>query len=638
MENLFQGINNCVIYFDNFYITGPNDDSHLNTLKKVLNICHEKGLRLRKDKCEFMKPEIDFLGYRLNKEGLQPQPEKVEAIKNAPKPENVSQLKSFLGLVNYYRKFISNLASKLEPLHRLLQKDTKWQWGRDQQRAFQKAKESLTSSTLLVHFDPNKPLLMICDASPYGVGAILAHRDQNGDERPICFSSRSLNKAERNYAQIDREALAIIFGVKCFHKFILGRNVEIITDHKPLLGLFGENRRIPDQSSARVQRRAIALSAYSYHLKHRPGSQNAADALSRLPLPETVSQVDLPEINNLFEVLQDSPVTAEQISCESIKDPVFRQIRALVNCGWPERSTDMDPALKPYFSVRHELNIDKGCILRGTRVIIPPTLRAKILDSLHETHIGIVRMKALARCYVWWPQIDADIEKCVKTCSSCELQKNIPPKSYLYQWDWPDKPWKRLHMDFCGPFLSKLFLVICDAHSKWIDIKLMNKITSESLIFELRDVFSTLGLPEIIVTDNGPSFVSNHFQKFLAHNGVKHITSTPYHPSTNGLAERAVQSFKNAMNCMSGSLRERIFRFLTKYRSTPHSTTGVSPAKLMFGRRMRTHLYLLHPGVSNKVENEQNIQAQNHDKHSRVREFGIGSRDLVKNYDKSGVK
>ncbi|RUS70453.1 hypothetical protein EGW08_021782 [Elysia chlorotica] len=535
MEGIFLQIPNCVIYFDDLYITGCDDRTHLQTLNTVLELCKDRGLRIRREKCEFLQDEVNFLGYRLNRDGLQPQPEKLRAIRDAPRPTNVNELRAYLGLVNYYCKFIHNASSLLAPLYDLLHKGVKWHWGREQQRAFDTSKTSLSSDKLLVHFDPNKQLILTCDASPRGVGAILSHRDQQG-ERPIAYASRSLNAAEQNYAQIDREALSLIFGVTKFRKYIIGHQIELYTDHKPLLGLFGEHKAFPENASARVQRWALILSGYSYRLAYRPGHQNNADALSRLPLPETPLVSEPPDaVDHLFNFVDELPVTATDIAKETLKDPLLKQVFNFAARGWPSKPSD---DVRAFTARKHEISIDNGCLLWGTRVIIPTSLRSRVLDILHETHIGISRMKAQARSWVWWPLLDYDIERLAKTCAICEQYQKSPPKAPLHPWDWPQQPWSRVHMDFAGPFLGKMFLIIIDAHSKWIDIKIMSKITASDTILELREVFSTFGLPEVIVTDNGPTWTSELFQNFLAHNGVKHITSAPYSPSTNGLAER----------------------------------------------------------------------------------------------------
>jgi hypothetical protein len=167
--------------------------------------------------------------------------DKLRAVKDAPSPTNVSELRAYLGLVNYYRKFLPNLATMLSPLYQLLGKDQEWQWGPKQRKAFRESQDSLTSDRVLVHFDPDRELLLCCDASPYGIGAVLQHRI-NGSERPIAYASRRLNKAEANYSQIEKEGLAIIFGVTKFRQYILGRKFRLLTDHKPLLNIFSPKR------------------------------------------------------------------------------------------------------------------------------------------------------------------------------------------------------------------------------------------------------------------------------------------------------------------------------------------------------------------------------------------------------------
>ena len=637
VENLFVPVPNSVNYIDDLYVTGQNDDEHLKNLNQILTICEEQGLSIKRDKCQFLKDEVEFLGFKLSKAGLQPLENKVEAIKKMEAPTDKKLLKSFLGTINYYAKFVSNLATVLTPLYHLLHKDVPWEWGKDQKLAFNQAKSALSSATLLAQFDPNKETILTCDASPVGLGAILSQKDENGIN-PVAFASRTLNDAERNYAQIDREALSIIFAVKKWHKYISGRPFKVITDHKPLLGLFGENKAIPEHASARVQRWALILAAHSYSLEYKPGSTNEADVLSRLPVHKGQRQTTQTpkEIQELFQLIEKTPLDYKQIAQETIKDETLKQVYNKVLTGWAGESNE---ALKPFHTRKDELSIEKGCILWGVRVIIPVTLREQVLSLLHESHVGMARMKAQARAWVWWPKIDADIEQNVRLCYTCQLHSNQSPKAPLFPWEWPEEPWSRVHLDFAGPYLGKMFLIIVDAHSKWVDIKIMNKITAQDTILELRDVFATLGLCSEIVTDNGPTFTSQEFRTFLGKNGIKHITVSPWHPSSNGLAERYVQDFKKFMTKNpSGSIKERVVRFLTKSRSLPHSTTGLSPAELMLGRKMKTHLDLLHPQLQERVQKKQSQQKKCHDTSSQHRDIIVGDNVFAQNFSSRGER
>ena len=176
--------------------------------------------------------------------------------------------------------------------------------------------------------------------------------------------------------------------------------------------------------------------------------------------------------------------------------------------------------------------------------MIPPQGRKEVLNVLNESHPGIVRMKSLARSYVWWPKMDARLEEKVKSCAICQSHQSEPPCSLLHPWEWPGRPWSRVHIDYTGPFVGKMFLLIIDAHSKWMDIHCVNSATSSMIIEKLRTMFASHGLPEIVVNDNGSNFMSSEFKSFLQKNGIRHITSAPYHPSSNGLVERAVRTFK----------------------------------------------------------------------------------------------
>ncbi len=636
MENLLRGIPHVTVYIDDILVTGETESEHLQNLEEALQRLETAGMRLKRSKCRFMMNEVEYLGHKISREGLQPAEEKVRAIRSAPTPGNVSQLKSFLGLLNFYSRFLPNLPTTLAPLHHLLQKKSSWIWGAEQQQSFEKAKTLLTSSSLLVHYNPQRELLLSCDASSYGVGAVLSHRMEDGSSQPVAFASRTLAPAEKRYAQVDREGLAIVFGVTKFRQYLLGRQFTIISDHKPLIHLFGHSRAIPPMASARIQRWALILSAYNYTILHRAGKDNAdADALSRLPLPECPAEVPLPgETILLHDTLRSTPVTAEEIRRWTDQDATLSRVRNLVLRGWP--LSVQEDALRPYFGRRMELSIQSGCIMWGTRVVMPPVGRALVMDELHETHPGVSRIKALARSFVWWPGMDAELETKVRRCEQCQLHQKMPAKAPLHPWDWPERPWVRVHADYAGPFMGKMFLLLVDAHSKWLEIRETTSATTQNTISEMRSIFATHGLPVHLVTDNGPAFTSEEFGVFLKRNGVHHIKSSPYHPASNGLVERAVQTFKTAMK-MSGPTQTRLSRFLLQYRITPHTSTGQSPAELLMGRTLRSQLDLMLPSAvqsaSQRVQRSQNRQKAVHDSHSstRARSFAVDDTVSVKN-------
>lgn len=633
MDMLFQGIPGVVCYLDDILVTGTSKENHLHNLSLVLQKLEKHQFTLKKSKCTFMAQTVEYLGHQVDQHGIRPLPEKVEAITKAPVPKNVQELRSFLGLLNYYGKFIPNLSRILQPLNQLLKDKQKWSWTKECTDAFQQAKAQLASAKVLTHYDPTLPITLAADASAYGIGAVISHTYQDGTERPIAFTSRTLTPSERNYAQLEKEALSLIFGIKKFHQYLYGRYFTLVTDHKPLTAILGPKKGIPSLAAARLQRWALLLSAYTYDVKFKPTDAHGnADGLSRLPLNSgTQDSTDASSLFNIGQV-QALPVTFDEVKTHTYRDPILKTVSDYVVNGWPEK---VPKELQPFQTRKQEISIEDGCLLWGVRVIIPQSLETKLLTSLHENHSGITRMKSLARSYFWWTGLDEDIEKIAKSCKACQEQKSKPPKAPLHPWIWPNTPWKRIHIDFAGPFLNKMFLIVVDAHSKWPEVIQMTSTTSAKTIDVLRTLFDRYGLPEQLVSDNGPQFTSEEFTAFMTSNGVKHIRTAPYHPSSNGQAERFVQTFKRGMKAgeeSAPSLNARLSQFLLAYRSTPHATTNVSPSELFLKRKIRTRFDLLKPDLQSRVMSKQEDQKKYHDRHCKPRQFTIGQSVMASDF------
>jgi transposase InsO family protein len=538
-------------------------------------------------------------------------------------------------MLNYYNKFLSDISHVLAPLYLLLRKDTFWMWGIEQERAFEKTKELLTSLPILVHFDGAKDLFLECDASPYGLGAVIMHHI-DGFYRPIAYASRALHDAESKYSQLEKEALAVIFGVRKFHSYLFGRQFTLISDHKPLLGLMSEERPVPVLAAGRIQRWALELSNYDYKMIHRSGiSIQRADALSRLPLPDQPKSVSVPaEIVHLMDVLDDGPVTASQIQRWTRTDLQLSQVLRYVENGWPSQ---VNSSLRAYSMRASELGVQDGCLLWGNRVVVPSAGREALLKVLHQSHPGASQMKTLARSHFWWPGLDSEVEKLAKQCVRCQEMLQSPPAFPLQPWAWPDKPWSRIHIDYAGPVDGKMLLVIVDAHSKWLDVHITTSVTSSATIQNLRVSFSTHGLPDVLVSDNGPNLVSAEMEDFLRGNGIEHVRTAPYHPSSNGLAERAVKTLKHSLSKQGkGTLEVRLARFLLSYRVTPHATTGIAPCELLMGRKLRTLLDRVHPCVASRVICKQSHQKRHHDLRARFRRIAEGDKVLARDYARGG--
>ena len=619
IDQVLAGVPNCIAYLDDILVTGKDEKEHFETLDRVLSKLADFGLCCNKEKCVFFKDEVLYLGYTINRRGKQPDAQRVEAIRKLPVPKDVKQIEAFIGKVNYYNKFISNFSNLCAPLNRLRQKNVKWNWDESCQRAFESLKERLSEATMLVHFDRTLPIVLATDASSYGLGAVIMHRFPDGTEKPIAHASKSLTAAEKNYSQIEKEALSIIYGVRKFHQYLAGTTFELVTDHQPLLTIFHPKKGIPMATANRLQRWAISLMGYSYTIRYKPTLQHAnADALSRLPAGDDDAFVDNEsiQVNRIrTQIMEESPVDCVAVRTAVDADPNLRLIRKFVLDKWPNSiSKQKDPDIFQYYVIRDSLSVVKGCLLKDTQVIVPKPLRLRVLQMVHRSHLGVVKMKRMARMHCWWPRMELDIEQLAKQCQICATMA-VKPKEEFKPWPEPEHVWSRVHMDFLGPLWNSKWLIMIDAKSKFPFVADMGNNTSANKLCEvLEEAIDWLGPPTTLVSDNGPPFTSNEMKVFYNRYGIDHVTTAPYHPASNGIAERFVRSFKEGMTKQQQSGQtnklQALRNVLRSYRWTPHSTTEVPPAEMLFQRSIRTELARLKPSKQPEQRNRPKFNTQ----------------------------
>lgn len=615
-------IDNIIIYQDDVLILTKDVDSHNDTLRAVLKALRDKGIKINSQKCKLLCESVDYLGHIFDKSGVHPNPTKVKSIFEAPAPKNVKQVQSFLGLCNYYSRFIPNFAQTMSPLYYLLKKDTRFEWTAAQQDSFDTVKQLFNSNDILQHYNPEHQLKLETDASSYGIGAVLLTRAN--DELPwlpIQFASRTLNDHEINYSNIEREALSIIFGLKKFRNFLLGSKFIICNDQKPLTKLFSNSKPVPTSCSARILHWALQLSQYNYILEYSRGQENVhSDFLSRLPLPDSVTEAEPYEIICTLESLEKDYVTPSVIKTHTDSDPNLIILKQYIRTGCPDRFNNK--TLSKFKSIIPDLTITKGCIMYQNRVFIPEALRTKVLNLFHENHPGIVAMKALTRSLIWYPGLDRDVTNLVQSCKICQSVRCKPAKSNV-SWPLPSRPWSRIHIDHFFPDNS-ICLIVVDALTKYIEVEIVKSTSTKETIDTLSLIFARNGLPDILVSDNAPGFTSYEFDSFLTKNGIEHLTPPPYCPASNGQAERGVRVIKDMLMKSSPnvSFKYKLAKVLLQYRSVPHNTTHVSPAVALNKRKLITMRDRINPHFGIESHEKKNTDS---------RHFDIGSSVLALN-------
>ena len=459
IQQALQGISGVKNISDDLIVFGRTQEEHDQALAATFQRLRDKGLTLNGEKCIYNKHNLAFFGYVFSDKGMSADPKKVEAITNAAPPTNAAEVRSFLGLTGFCSRFIPDYATLTEPLKELTRKGTTWQWGPRQQNAFEKLKTNLTDNNVMSYFDPQKKTVATFDASPFGLGAVLTQVDSTGKSHVVAYASRTLTDVERRYSQTEREALSIVWGCERFHLYLYGAPFEIITDHKPLELIFNNPNSKPP---SRIERWGLRLQPYNFTVVYKPGTSNIADYLSRHPLQsQPVRERNIAEqyVNYLVDNTVPKAMSLDEISNACEADPTMRKLgQAISDSKWDMK----DPDLQPYYQVRHELTAaaDSNIILRGSRIVIPPSLQNRTVQLAHEGHQGIVKTKQLLRQKVWYPGIDSDVAQTIANCIPCQAVGPAPRSEPLKMTELPAASWRKLSTDFCGPFPSGDYLLV----------------------------------------------------------------------------------------------------------------------------------------------------------------------------------
>ena len=402
-------------------------------------------------------------------------------------------------------------------------------------------KEKVSNAPVLRYYDPKKDLVMSVDASSKGLGSVILQEGQ-----PIAYASRALTKAQQNYAQIEKETLGITFACNRFHQYIFGREVMVETDHKPLQAIFAKPLF---KSPLRLQKLLLDLQKYDLKVTYKPGSTLfLADHLSRAYLNE--AKEDLVSDSELcVNYLTFLPVSKEnqlKIKNATKQDEEMQKLRDIVLKGWPQRKDQVPPIIRPYWNFCDEITFVEEMLFKGQKLIVPKSLRKEMLAIIHESHLGINKCKSRARDSLFWIGMASDVEQTVRNCTVCAQNQRANVKEPLIPGIIPDRPWSHISADIME-LNNRHYLVMVDRYSKWVELNLLENMTSKNVIKHLKRQFSRFGIPDEFYSDNQSTFVSSEFRSFAKEYGFDCVTSSPTFAQSNGLAERAVQTVKDLL-------------------------------------------------------------------------------------------
>ena len=594
IDQIIGGVPMVRAYLDDIIIGGTDEEDCKRNLENVLDRLKFHNVKVNIDKCIILQRSVNYLGHILSEGKVNVNPDKVEALKRAPAPRSTKEVKSYLGLLNYFRKFIPSLAEHIKPLYGLLKKNIKFVWDSNCEAAFKKSKELIAQDACVRIFDPKLHTILMCDASPIGVSAILMQRGSDGQEFPIHFASMLLDETQQKYAQLHREGLAIIFGLKKFYQYLYGRKITIVTDAQSVKEMFHPTKATAAVAALRIQRWGVYLTQFDYDLVHRSSTRmGIPDALSRLPIKSN-DNFDLDEKDSSINIVRESvPLQFEEIKIKQDDDPTIALVKKYVKEGFPNIR---DVEVNKFRKLKNLLSLEEGTLFFRDRVVIPHCCRKQILDFGHSNHIGIILMKKLLRPLVFWPGMDIDIERWIASCKTCQELCPIGKKKVISTWRPSSKPMERIHLDFFY-FEGKQFLVVVDTYSKYIEVKLMSRTDAESVIETLDIIFSDLGLPDTIVSDNGPPFNSYKLETYCKNHKITLLHSPPYNPESNGQAEVAVRIIKNSLKKLTNHLpiQKRLAICLANYKNSPRADGKLTPNECLGSYFPKRPIDLINP-------------------------------------------
>ena len=603
----------------------------IRKVKAVLDRCREVGILVSRRKFQ-MGTAVPFAGHIVSGDGIKIDPKMTESLRNFPVPKNVSDVRSFLGLANQFTQFLPDLAHATLHIRQLLKKSVDFVWSDKHQTEFERAKSLLCSTQLVKPFDCNLPTYLLTDASKlYGLGYMLLQ--YKGEvPRVIKCGSTSLTDTQSRYATIELEMLGIQYAISSCQYYLLGCQVfHVVTDHRPLLGIFKKDLR--DVTNARLQRLREKIVNYNFTVEWRPGKLHSiADALSRYPVFKgEASDVFNSELSRKITDLRDEPTM--QFIWDAAKSVDYHRVVLALRNGRDLKQLQQSHPARCLKGVWHQLSLYDDheytlIMVDGQKIFVPEGARRKLLHLWHNSHAGEKKIKLMAQSSFYWPHMSNEIKQLVQSCSSC--MRNLPSKCH--------KPKKGgtsiLKLNPMDEVSFDLFtfegewLIMVDRYSGYFMIEKLNSTTTSAVLKVAEDWFNTFGWPKRVRADNGPQFRSD-FDNFLTERNIKRESSSPYHHESNGLVEASVKNAKTLLErCKDAKIKWQ--PALQDFLNCPNVTSGVKPATLFWQRPVRSSFPLTESEINIREAEILRDATLSSDSHSKPK-FKVGDKVLVQN-------
>lgn len=599
LQEIIQGLDGVECLADDLLVYGRGRtfrealENHNRNLENLLARLRANNVKLNRSKLTLCETSVKFYGHVLSNQGLQADESKIASIKHYPVPSNRAELHRFIGMTTYLSRFIPNLSASSTNLRKLISEKEPWVWSEVQDKEFNRLKSLVSDIKTLRYYDVRQPLVIECDASSFGLGVAVFQQDGI-----IGYASRTLTKTERNYAQIEKELLAILFACTRFDQLVVGNPKTIIrTDHKPLINIF---KKPLLTAPKRLQHMLLNLQRYSLEIQFVTGKENiVADAISRAPYDDVSASAEFQKLNifkvfreledlNLSSYLRVSDDCLGNIIEATSEDPALVKVIDYICNGWPNSIERVPAMAKVYFKYRSELSTQDGLVFRNDRIVIPSSLQRSMVDKVHTSHNGIESTLRLARENLFWPSMSSQIVDVVKECAVCAKFASSQAKPPMQSTAVPVYPFQIVSMDvFFAEYAGKRrnFLVTVDHYSDYIEVDILKDLSASCLVKTCQINFARHGVPQLVISDNGTNFINHEMKEMAKSWNFQHSTSAPHHQQANGKAEAAVKIVKRLIQ-KAEETGQSFWYVLLHWRNIPNNI-GSSPASRLFSRSTR---------------------------------------------------